>query len=267
MKYTPFFVFAASALVVSSMGTTMAYAEEPPASGAEYARRAQAAYDVQDWVGAIEGYRTAYEKEQKPEYLWALAQAQRQSGDYKAAMKSYQAFRRNATSTNQSTVATTMITECEAQLTKQQNEINAAHAEKPKEQPAPPAPVAAVPTTKDVAPVASGASPWWFIAGGVVSIGLGAATVWSGMDVRAKNADYEKAPTRDGYLDGRNRELRTNGLLIATGVSVVATAVLGAFGTDWSGGGQRAGQGSTEPVRLGVAPGPGGGAIVLGGAF
>ncbi|MGC4088018.1 MAG: hypothetical protein QM756_08995 [Polyangiaceae bacterium] len=102
------------------------------------ARRAQAAYDVQDWPTAIKEYRAAYQAEQKPEYLWGLAQSLRMSGDCKAAIMSYKAYRRAEVTANQGTAAELMITRCEADLAKQE-----ADAAKAASTPAATAPAAA----------------------------------------------------------------------------------------------------------------------------
>jgi hypothetical protein len=80
----------------------------------------------------------------------------------------------------------------------------------------------------------SGLSPWFFVGGAVATVGLGAATIWSGLDVLSANDTYKKHPTQTGYNDGKDRELRTNVLIGATAVAGAATGVIALF-TNWSG--------------------------------
>jgi hypothetical protein len=79
-----------------------------------------------------------------------------------------------------------------------------------------------------------GLSPWFFVGGAIATAGLGAATIWSGLDVLSAHDDYKKNPTSDAYNEGRSKELRTNVLIGATSVVGAATAVIAIF-TDWGG--------------------------------
>ncbi|HEX4339282.1 MAG TPA: hypothetical protein VH062_25415 [Polyangiaceae bacterium] len=81
-----------------------------------------------------------------------------------------------------------------------------------------------------------GLSPWFFVGGAIATVGLGAATVWSGLDVLSANDTYKKHPTLPAYNDGRDRELRTNVLIGATAVAGAATGVIAIF-TNWHGKG------------------------------
>jgi hypothetical protein len=257
MKHHRPFTFALS-LFVLAVGLAPARAEES-LTAAEHASQAQAAYDVQDWATAVREYRAAYLLDRKPEYLWAIAQTLRMSEDFSGAIKAYQAYRRSeGVSAAQANAAEMMITKCEAEVAKRE----AAEAEKRKKETPTPAPSARTKPSPEPAP-RSGLSPVWFTVGAVVTVGLGAATVWSGLDVLSKNSDYEKAPTRTAFDDGRDRELRTNVLMIATGVTFATTAVVGVFFTNWSG--QR--EPHPAPVAVGVAPAPGGATFALGGTF
>ena len=85
-----------------------------------------------------------------------------------------------------------------------------------------------------------GLSPWIFIGGAVATAGLGAATIWSGLDVLSAHDTYKKNMNQPGYdaqaayNDGKSRETRTNILIGATSVVGVATGVLAIF-TNWGG--------------------------------
>jgi hypothetical protein len=84
-----------------------------------------------------------------------------------------------------------------------------------------------------------GLSPWIFVGGAIATAGLGAATIWSGLDVLSANDTYKKHETTDGFNDGRSRELRTNVLIGATSVVGAATAIIAVF-TNWKGKGAKA---------------------------
>lgn len=100
----------------------------------------------------------------------------------------------------------------------------------------------AEPTTevKPEKPVAKVAKPKTGLPRTVVYVGagvtaaLGAATLWSGLDTQSAHDDYVKAPTDDGWDDGRQKQLRTNILLGATAAAAVTTAVIAVYFTKWS---------------------------------
>jgi hypothetical protein len=84
------------------------------------------------------------------------------------------------------------------------------------------------------APVVGGLSPWFFATGAVVTAGLGAATIWSGVDVARAHSAYEGYETRESYEQGLSKERRTNtliGLTAGAGAVTIALALL----TDWKG--------------------------------
>lgn len=77
--------------------------------------------------------------------------------------------------------------------------------------------------------------PAYFAVGAVLTVGSGAALLWSGLDVLNQNDRYEADPTRARFDSGRRAEVRTNVLIATTATMGVATVVLGVF-TDWSRG-------------------------------
>ena len=101
----------------------------------------------------------------------------------------------------------------------------------------------------------SGLSPWFFAASALVTAGLGAATIWSGLDVRSKEDEYDRgaADAQERYEDGRSRVRRTNVLIGLTAAAAVATATI-AFFSDWS---PRGGQ----ERSIALAPVPNGGVL------
>ncbi len=73
---------------------------------------------------------------------------------------------------------------------------------------------------------------WYFLSGVAVTVGAGAATLWSGLDVLNLHDEYEKNQTQQLYESGLDRELRTNILIGVTAALGAATCVLALF-TQW----------------------------------
>jgi tetratricopeptide (TPR) repeat protein len=250
-------------LLVTGVALEPAYADdsasthaEEDATAADHAKKGQVAYDVQDWATAIREYREAYRLDQKPEYLWALAQALRLSNDYAGAIRVYQAYKRSDVTIAQSDAAETMVVKCEAEIAKRE-----ADAAKKKTAEVPLRPSTKPPNEPSTR---KGISPVLFTISAAATLALGAVTLWSGLDVLSKNQSYEDSPTRAAFDDGRARELRTNVLAITTGVALGTTAVIGIFLTDWS-----APRNAARPSFLGMAVAPihGGGLLGIGGKF
>tara|TARA_R110002096_G_scaffold401386_3_gene598224 strand:- start:14873 stop:15787 length:915 start_codon:yes stop_codon:yes gene_type:complete len=103
-----------------------------------------------------------------------------------------------------------------------------------------------------------GISKVWFVTGAVLTVGLGGATVWSGLDVLDSNKQYKRSPTQERLDDGRSKELRTNVLIGATSVFAIAT-VATIFVTNWSEHGEQ------QPLQVFI--GGGGGALGYVGSF
>jgi len=112
-------------------------------------------------------------------------------------------------------------------------------AEASEEKPEPPAePVRVV-----IEPARGGLPPAVFWAGAGLTVALGGVSIWSGLDTqsnpgpdRVRSECAGRGTSCAAYQDGLSRQRRTNALLIATGVTGVATAVVGLFATDWGSG-------------------------------
>jgi tetratricopeptide (TPR) repeat protein len=237
-----------------------ALAEE---SAAGHAKKGQVAFDLQDWATAAAEFEAAYRLEQKAGYLWSLAQAQRLSGKYAEAIRSYKAFQRLDVSTNQANAAEMMVTKCEAEIAKQeaqQAQTANTKGESANTEPAP----ATQPAEYDSGQSSGGGlGIGWFLTGASLTVALGATSAWSYLDMQSKRTEYEDAPTRARYDDGKDSERRTNILLVATGAVAIGTAVLAVF-TDWGGD---SGQPERRGVRVRPAVGTNGGALFVTGAF
>jgi len=86
---------------------------------AEHASKATRAYNIQDWSNALKEFREAYSLDPKPQYLWAMAQTQRLSGDCRSAMLTYKAYQRTA-SAEQYSQAQEWINKCQAEISEQE---------------------------------------------------------------------------------------------------------------------------------------------------
>jgi len=94
-----------------------AAAQSPPAEAQEAAdhfARGMRHFNIQEWPEAIQEFKAAYNLDARLEFLWALAQAQRLSGDCGAAVKSYQAVLRSNPSPQQGTAANELIAKCQS---------------------------------------------------------------------------------------------------------------------------------------------------------
>jgi len=105
-------------LLLAALGLSRsAFAQTSPAD----ARDAKVHFDVgtrhfniQEYADSIKEYKAAYKLDARPEYLWALAQTQRLSGDCEGAIRSYQSFVRSGATPQQATAANELIEKCKA---------------------------------------------------------------------------------------------------------------------------------------------------------
>jgi hypothetical protein len=111
-----------------------------------------------------------------------------------------------------------------------------------------------------------GLSPWFFAAGAAVTVGLGVATLWSGLDVLSAHDAYQGNETQPTYEDGLAKERRTNVLVGATVVAGLTTGAIALF-TRWGGSGTLAGVRPKSQVHAGAGAIPGGASLTLGGSF
>lgn len=229
--------YAIGSTVFTHASEAQAQAASESASAPEHAKRAQIAYDLQDWANAIREYQAAYQVDQKPEYLWGLAQAQRLSGDCTKAISTYKAYRRGDVTPNQATAAELLVTKCEAEILKQEAEAaNAAH----KGQPAPAASAATSASARASTPATEPAhdkrapeKPFYadafgdtLLVTGIVAGGVGTYFLLKG------NSDMNSAASTSAYRDydsraGHASKEQVAGVITLSGGGVVlAIAVI-----------------------------------------
>lgn len=227
-------------------GVGNAHAQSTHAA-AEHAKKAQNAYDVQNWAAAIQEYQAAYQADASPDYLWGLAQAQRLAGDCASAIRSYKAFKRNdAVTANQGTAAELQIVTCENELDKKQAEamkkrevvpmpVGKTNGSTPTPTPAEaPAATAVAPATAPPAPRAdgSGSKPFYtdvlgdlLLVAGVATAGIGTYVLLSAnSDMRNTTSE----PTYKGYdesVDEATKKQRLGAIVLGSGGLLVGLAV------------------------------------------
>jgi hypothetical protein len=212
--------------------------ENDSSSAGEHAKRAQVAYDLQDWPTAIQEYQAAYRSTQKPEYLWGIAQAQRLGGECAKAISTYKAYRRTEVTPTQATAAELQIMKCEAEILKQ----DAAAANTARKSDGAPAASA----SRASAPAQVGSSstsaqlgkedartPFYkdvlgdaLLGTGVVVAGIGAYFLLKGnsdMNNAGQAAVYRDYDSRAGHA---SREQVTGAVMLSTGGLLVAGAAL-----------------------------------------
>lgn len=96
--------------------------------------------------------------------------------------------------------------------------------------PPPPAPV----VVKEEGPWERPIHPGYFFGGVGLSVLSSSLLIWSGVDTLSARDDFDADPTREGLDDGRFRQARTNVLVATTTIFATSTALVGAFGVDWT---------------------------------
>lgn len=145
-----------------------------------YFERGNRLYQRGQYPEAVTELKAGYALDPRPEFLYALGQAERKRGDCKAAIAYYQAFVDSGPSPQRTVAVLVQIDRCKQELTA------AAPAAPPVVEPlvAPPAPAPAIAPAPAPAGVASAqAAPerkplyrrWWLwtVVGGVVVVGAG----------------------------------------------------------------------------------------------
>jgi hypothetical protein len=76
--------------------------------------------------------------------------------------------------------------------------------------------------------------PGYFFGGVGLSVLSTSLLIWSGVDTIGAREDFDRAPTREGLEDGQFKQARSNVLVATTTIFATATALVGAFGVDWT---------------------------------
>lgn len=248
--------------------TASAHADPPPTAKAKAEAKAHVQagtklYNVQDYAKAADEYQQAYLLDPKPEYLYALAQTQRLSGDCDKAVRSYEAFIRAKPKADQIEKAQKNIERCQEDI-----QARAAGTAPPPPEdipPLPPAPPEPPPEPKQVIVVAPPPPPeksyviGHLLVGGGVAVGAASTVLFlhgrSTINTANSSLDYDTFTSRRSGIDSAKSQ-QTFGVLgmTAGGAMIVGGIVYYALHSA-----------STE--QLSVAPTTGGAAVTIGGKF
>lgn len=257
--------YVAFALVAASASV---HADPPPTAKAkaeakEHVQAGTKLYNVQDYAKAADEYQAAYLLDPKPEYLYALAQTQRLSGDCDKAVRSYEAFIRAKPKADQIEKAQKNIERCQEDIQARA----AGQAPPPPEDipPLPPAPPEPPPEQKQVIVVAPPPPPeksyvvgHLLVGGGVV---VGAASTLLFLHARGtinelnSSPDYDTFTSRHSNIDAAKSQQTLGVVGMAAGVALIGGGIVY----------YALHSASTE--TLAVAPTPGGAAVTIGGKF
>jgi len=227
---------ALGVVLAIASATGVARAQSVPDSAPPgHEKRAQVAYALQDWPTAIREFEAAFQSEQKPDYLWGIAQAQRLSGDCKAAINTYKSYRRSEITADQSAAADSRIQHCEEELKQRAAQVPAtpgpvparalAAASSGAATPAPGATEAPAPASRELSkPFYTDAAGDVLVLTGLAAAGVGTYFLLAGNSAMkdAKNSSYSsyeedtKQASRQQVVGVAT--LAGGGLLVACGV-------------------------------------------------
>lgn len=222
---------SAVAVVLSLLLLELFAFESAHAGGEEHYEKGTVYYNLQDWANALKEYRLSYEIEPKPGTLWAIAQAQRLSGDCRAAILTYRSYTRLGSPAGVA-AAEELISRCQAALEEQR------HAA---EEPAPPPRAEAAeraPSSVHATALSSGRKveterAWYADPLGDVLLATGLAGVAVGaFYLRTGNDDWRAAPHASDYRayehlrsEAQQKE-RIGVAALSAGLAVTALSVL-----------------------------------------
>ncbi|MDX2093334.1 MAG: hypothetical protein SFX73_36155 [Kofleriaceae bacterium] len=182
-------------------------------------------FNVQRYDRAAEEYQAAYLIDPKPEYLYAVAQAQRLAGDCAKSVQSYRAYLRTQPADVDRAKAETNLARCLEELKRREVPTQAADTEAPD----------AVPPTAEVAPPQAPAHAKSYLVGhvlvgaGLVALGAGGYLYRDGhRTIEAHNAatTYDEFITSSaGVDDARRRQVIGVSALAAGGGLVLGGVV------------------------------------------
>jgi tetratricopeptide (TPR) repeat protein len=206
---------AASLLMMALLATPVPARAAPPGDDAAAAQRLLDAglrsYAVGQYGDAVRAFREGYRLDPRPDFLYALGQAHRMSGDYEAAIAAYRAFLRTDPPERSAAGARQNLERCQAQLA-------AARAVAP---PPPPPPLT----------VSAPHRPWHRDPAGAVLGALGLAACGAGgalWGVGEAGVESANAATRyDQFLAGQtaDRERAAGIVSVAVGGALLIAAV------------------------------------------
>lgn len=203
----------------------------------EWLERGLRSYAVGRYDEAIDAFQRGYEIEPRPDFLYALGQAQRMRGDCKAAAASYRAYLRTSPAERAAAPARQNLERCERELAHAPPAAAPSSPASPPTVAAPPSPATAAPlptTTPTTTPTIRKARRARDDTAAGILCGVGAAALvaggalWGVGENGARNlADarrYDQFAARAGEADAYERERLAGIIVVAAGGALVVGA-------------------------------------------
>jgi hypothetical protein len=234
-----------------ALAARLAWAEPPVPLTSEaqaHLQRGLRLYDTQSYEQAIAEFRAGYQLVPHPDFLYALAQAERMRGNCKHAIDAYRAYLRTRPPEKGARLARSNIARCEAAL-EAASEL---------------APPPSAPPPRPIPPPRTEELPWYSdhvgnaVAGAaVVTFGVGATLLVLGS--RHATAANEGATFEEYEAEAETsrRHRIIGGITVGVGAGLMVGALLR----------YRLHERPRRPVDIQVAPGPEGAVIGLCGSF
>lgn len=235
----------ASAVLAFTLGVASPVTAAPKDDAAPSLRAGLQAYKEARYEDAIEQFEAAYAIDPNPAYLYAWAQAERESGDCQSAVRLYERFLEGAVEPAAAEAARKNIERCDSQRPTPPPPVL---VDPPATTSAPPLETAPEPQHDDVRAdrrVRSPAGLGLTIAGGVVMLGGGGTLATSGV-LRRRQSNI------DDYQRFNDLDLTIDRLNVAGSIALgVGTALLLAGIITWARAPRRRGVGRmTDTARL-----------------
>jgi tetratricopeptide (TPR) repeat protein len=221
-----------------------------PVTAEDWLRLGLTRFEREDYSGAIDAFKRGNAIDPRPQFLFAIAQAERLRGDCKAALVYYRRFLTTSPPEEQAAAATQHLRRCSAV-------VSAAPTPAPEAAPPPPPPPPVEPEPE--------APPFWSdpitlaVGGGAVALSLtGAAFLVAAGDASDDAATAATYDEHASLLDRAASRQRIGLITLSAGVAVGGYAIYRIL---------RGGEAPRrEEKNLTVTPGPGVG-LALGGRF
>jgi tetratricopeptide (TPR) repeat protein len=223
-----------------------------------------ARFGARDFEDAIAAFEASYKLDPRPEVLFSLAQAERQSGDCPTAVALYRKFLATDPPARHADAARDGIGKCERALASRPLDVAAPEPAAPEQASAPgPTPVPAPPPTSSPAPRAAWRTPVGLalLGGGALGLGGGAALF---VAARKAAGEADDAARYDDYVARMDRAESRQRLAFIVGGAGAALVATGAIVLLTGGGGD---DDERPPVAAGLDVGPGAFAVTAAGRF
>ena len=217
--------------MIVAVSAVAARAQEPPAGLSPSARahfeRGMRLYGAKQYAEAAAEFKAGHRKDPRPEFLYALAQAERLGGNCKNAIQAYEELLRTGIPRRKATTVKQHIAACRQRL----QEERAPEIEAPSP---PPSPSPASPPAESVV---VRAGPSWLrdpighalVGAGVAAVVVGAVLLergWSAIDDSFQSYDRFAEAKESGQVSSWQRQEQIGVALLAAGGALVVAGIV-----------------------------------------